>query len=99
MLRVVSTATATQEGAAELPRVGQRFRLKRTTIATVMQDGKRIAVQIPADATIIAIDPVPECKSDDRSQQVNVQWQGKDLMMFVIDIQERGERIQTAAEK
>jgi hypothetical protein len=76
--------------------VGQSFRLKRTTIATVMQDGKRIAVQIPAAARIIAVDPVPEHIPDDRRQQVNVRWNGKDLIMFLIDIQERGERIQTA---
>ena len=75
--------------------VGQSFRLKRTTIATVMQDGKRIAIQIPAAAKIIAIDPVPEYTSDDRRQQVTVRWMDKDLMMFLIDIQERGERIQT----
>ena len=77
----------------------QSFRLRSRTIATVMQAGERIAVRIPAGAKITAIDPVPEHKSDDRRQQVNVQWHGRDLMMFLVDLQERGVRIRAAEAK
>ena len=77
-----------------MARVSQTFRLKTTTVATVMQDGKRIAIQIPAAAKIVVVDPVPEQTSEDVRQQVNVRWNGENLMMFLIDIQERGERIQ-----
>ena len=80
-------------------RVGQSFRLKSATIATVMQDDKRIAIQIPAGAKIISVDPVPEAKSDDRRQQVNVRWNGKDLLMFLVDLQERGVRVRAGLRK
>jgi hypothetical protein len=80
---------------SRMARVGQTFRLKSTTIATVLQDGRRIAIQLPAAAKIVVTDPVPEHTSEDVRQQVNVRWNGENLMMFLIDIQERGERIQT----
>ena len=79
--------------------IGQRFRLKKQTIATVMQDGKRIAVRIPQGATVLVIDSVPEYQPGDRLQQVNVQWRGKGYIMFLVDLQERGEPIQAAAGK
>jgi hypothetical protein len=62
-----------------------RFRLRKQTIATVMQDGKRIAVRIPKGATIVAIEAVPENQSGDDLQQVNVQWRGKGYVMFLVD--------------
>ena len=79
--------------------VSQRFRLKTQTIATVMQDGKRIAVRIPEGATVLVVDVVPECQSCDRRQQVNVQWKGKSNTMFLVDLQERGVRIRAAEAK
>ena len=76
----------------------QRFRLKRQTIATVMLDGKRIAVRIPEGATVLVIDSVPEHPSSDVRQQVNVQWKGKNHALFLVDLQERGEPTQAAEE-
>ena len=75
----------------------QRFQLKRQTIATVMLDGKRIAVRIPEGATVLVIDSVPEHPSRDVRQQVNVQW--KNHALFLVDLQERGEPTQAAEEK
>jgi hypothetical protein len=64
-----------------------------------MQDGKRIAVRIPEGAAVLAVDAVPEYQSGDRRQQVNVQWKGKSYIMFLVDLQERGEQIRAAEEK
>jgi hypothetical protein len=83
----------------DLGGVSQRFRLKKQTIATVMQDGKRIAVRIPEGVTVLAIDFVPEYQSGDSRQQVNVQWKGKSYTMFLVDLRERGEPTQAAKEK
>jgi hypothetical protein len=77
--------------SAWLGRVSLRFRLKQQTIATVMQDGKRIAVRIPEGAAVLVVDLVPEGQSGDRCQQVNVQWKGETYTMFLVDLQERGE--------
>jgi hypothetical protein len=79
--------------------MSQRFRLKKQTIATVMQDGKRIAVRIPEGATVVAIDSVPANQSGADLQQVNVRWRGKGHMMFLVDLQEHGVPIQAAVEK
>ena len=49
----------------------QRFRLSAPTIATAFQDGKKVAVQIPAGAEILVIDSVPDPVVD-RNQQVKV---------------------------
>ena len=75
--------------------LGQRFRINAPTIATVFQDCKKVAVQIPAGAEILAIDSVPDPVVD-RNQQVNAKWEGRTVTMFAVDIRERGERIPTA---
>jgi hypothetical protein len=51
--------------------------MKKQTIATVMQDGKRIAVRIPQGPTVWVIESMPEHQSGDVRQQVSVQWKGK----------------------
>jgi hypothetical protein len=40
--------------------IGQRFRLNAPKIGLVFQDGKEVAVEIPAGAEILAIDSVPD---------------------------------------
>jgi hypothetical protein len=64
-----------------------------------MQDGKRIAVQIPEGATVSVIDSVPEYQPGDVRQEVNVQWKRKSYTMFLVDLQERVEPPQAAEEK
>jgi hypothetical protein len=58
-----------------------------------MQDGKRIAVQIPEGAIVLVIDSVPEYQSGDVRQEVNVQWKGKTYTVFLVDLQERVARV------
>jgi hypothetical protein len=64
-----------------------------------MQDGKRIAVQIPEGATVLAVHAIPGHQSGGDHQQVDVQWQGKSYTMFLVDLRERGEPIRSAEEK
>jgi hypothetical protein len=64
-----------------------------------MQDGKRIAVQIPEGETVSVIDSVPEYQPGDVRQEVNVQWKRKSYTMFLVDLQERVEPPQAAEEK
>jgi hypothetical protein len=69
-----------------------RFRLNAPTIAIIFEDGKKVAVQIPAGAEILAIDSVPDPVVD-RAQQVNAKWEGRTVTLFAADIRERGERL------
>ena len=72
----------------------QRFRLKTATIATIT-DGpdNRIAVQLPAGAQIVILDQIHPDAPLDSTHQVKVDWGGKLVSMFLVDIQEKGERI------
>jgi hypothetical protein len=72
--------------------LGQRFRLNEPKIGLVFQEGRQVAIQIPADAEILAIDKVPDPVVD-RKQQVRVAWKGKTIMMFAVDIREGAESI------
>ena len=74
--------------------LGQRFRLNAPKIGIVFQDGRKVAVQIPAGAEILAIDSVPDPVVD-RQQQVHVTWEGKTITMFAVDIRENAEPILT----
>jgi hypothetical protein len=76
--------------------VGQRFRLNSPSMGTLIQDGKKIVFQIPAGSEIVAIDPIPVQISKDLLSKVNIQWQGKTMTMFLVDVQERGTCIQAA---
>ena len=65
-------------------------------MGTLIQDGKKIVFQIPAGSEIVAFDPIPEELSKDLLRKVNIQWQGKIMTMFLVDVQQRGTRIQAA---
>jgi hypothetical protein len=75
--------------------LGQRFRINAPTIATAFQDGKKVAVQTPAGAEILAIDSVPDPVVD-RNQQVYTKWEGRTVTMFAVEVRDRGEPIPTA---
>ena len=67
---------------------GQRFRMQTPTLAILSQDGHRIPVTIPQGATVEVIEgPL------DGNRLVDVAWEGKTVMMFTIDLRERGARI------
>ena len=68
--------------------LGQRYRLKTPTLAIMAHDGQRIPITIPQGSTIEVIDgPL------DGSRLLDVKWEGKTVMMFTMDIRERGERL------
>ena len=67
---------------------GQRFRIQTPTLAILSQDGHGIPVTIPQGATVEVTDgPL------DGSRIVYVKWKDKTVMMFTIDLRERGARI------
>ena len=72
---------------------GQRFRIKTPVIATTDGPEKRIAVQLPAGAHIVVLDHIQPNAALDSNHQVNVEWDGKVVSMFLVDIQEKGERL------
>ena len=72
--------------------LGQRFRLKAPKLGLVIQDGREVAVQIPAGAEILAIDSVPDPVVDPQ-QRVHVALEGKTITMFAGDIREGAEPI------
>jgi hypothetical protein len=72
--------------------IGQRFRLNAPKVGLVFQDGREVAIQIPAGAEILAIDSVPDPVVD-LQQQVHVAWEERTITMFAVDIRECGEPI------
>lgn len=62
------------------------------TIALSLQGGKKIAVAVPVDAEIVVTDEVPVDHAD-RNRQVSVEWDGKTVTMFAVDIRDRGVRV------
>jgi hypothetical protein len=71
---------------------GKCFRLTRAVLGLEKLQGKRCATTIPEGALIRILGPAPE---DQR--MVEVLWLGQHLAMFLIDIEERGEQVNTAA--
>jgi hypothetical protein len=63
------------------------FRLKRVTFAIATTDGNRTAVSLPVGAVIHVIGGQTETDT----RMVDVQWLGNSLVMFAIDVLERGE--------
>jgi hypothetical protein len=68
---------------------GKKFRLNNTTLAVENMAEERRAVQVPAGETITVLSgPKP---SD--SRMVDVLWNNRTLLMFLEDIQRRGQEI------
>ena len=69
-----------------------KYRLTTATIALLVSgDGKSRSMQVPAESTITVLEGLTE--SDIPNRQVQVQWIGKRLRMFAVDLLERGERV------
>ena len=68
----------------------QRFRLKGAAIAASFEDGKEQVLYIPAGAEIVVAGSLGDGPTN---REVNVEWEGKTLTMFAVDLLERGERI------
>ena len=61
-----------------------RFRLKKETLAMGDENGKRVAVEIPAGDTVDLIaDPSPGNK------MVDVLWEGRRVAMYAVDLKQR----------
>jgi hypothetical protein len=68
---------------------GKRFRLKLATVAIDSSGGKRIAVTVPVGSIIEVIrGPLAE-----GTWIVDVRWDGRPLVMFAEDVEDRGEEI------
>jgi hypothetical protein len=72
---------------------GQRYRLKTPTLAIMDHEGQNTPITIPSGAVVEIVNgPL------DGNRLLDVQWDGKAVMMFTTDIRERGERLGTATE-
>ena len=64
---------------------GKCFTLNRSTLAIDLIDGKRTAVSVPESATI---EVLPGSTKGDVT--VEVLWDGRAVVMFAVDVTERG---------
>jgi len=73
-----------------------RFRIRTATVALETIDGgPKTATILPAKSEI-EIDYLPDGIRP-TTWMIDVRWKGRTITMFLIDIQERGERIDGAA--
>ena len=78
--------------------VVHRFRLNSATMAVHYRhdDQKGVALIIPAGSEVISHEVVDGRPGFDRSKFVAVEWDGRTVCMFLLDLLERGERVQQA---
>jgi hypothetical protein len=76
----------------------ERFRLKSATTAVHHLDAasKGVAVVIPAGSEVVSENPIDMRAGIDRSQFVSVRWARRVVEIFLADLIERGERINTS---
>jgi hypothetical protein len=87
--------------AALLPRVierglmlEQRYRLKVPTLAIMRQNDLPITVMVPLGGIVhVTADAL------DENRLVDVEWKGKTLKMFTLDIYQRGELVERQGTK
>jgi hypothetical protein len=73
----------------------QCFRLRSSTTAVQPTFGSKWeAITIPAGALVAIATPLENFVRSDRAGFIAVNWDGKTVNMFVVDLQERGERVQ-----
>ena len=68
--------------------VGKRYRLNTPTLAIMVHDGQHSSVTVPA-GDIVQVTDGPL----DENRLVEVEWEGKVLLMFAVDLRERGEPV------
>ena len=66
----------------------QKYRLTGPTLAIYREDGHHVSVTVPKDATITIVDGKPF----DGERLMDVEWEGRIVMMFTHDLRERTER-------
>lgn len=69
--------------------IGQRYRLHVPTMAIMTTpEGKRVPTTVPKNALVtVKAGPL------DGTRLVDVEWDGHTVMMFTIDLRERGARV------
>jgi hypothetical protein len=70
------------------PMPGERYRLNTPTLAILSLDGHRIPVTIPSGGIVL----VTSSTYEDR-QLVDIEWEGKKLLIFAVDLRDRGELV------
>ena len=71
---------------------GQRFQIKSPTIALLHSGGRKTAIMIPANETVTLLpDSVAE------QTFVTIDWNGETLEVFLEDIRDRGEQVNSAS--
>jgi hypothetical protein len=75
------------------------FRLNTATMAVHQRSGEPhgSAVMIPAGSEIVSQERVDFRPGFDRSRLVEVRWAGRTVSMFLLDLMERGERVDRAS--
>ena len=73
---------------------GMKFRLSRSTLGFVFVDSGKRAIKVPTDSVIeVLTGEVNEL------HMVEVDWQGTRVMLFVVDVQERGIPVKSSHSK
>ena len=78
------------------------FRLNAATLSVALVDGQRVPLVIPKNAVVKVAkhlngEPLGEVSRLLNGEPwVEVEWQGRQALMFLIDLQERGSKISTA---
>ena len=72
---------------------GRVYRLRTATLGILSEDdgARRIAVTLPADSVLT----VASAKAES-DRMIDVLWEGRQIRMFVIDLRERGETVDSA---
>lgn len=69
----------------------EQYRLKIPTLAIMSHAGQNLPITIPQGGMVVVVNgPL------DGTRLVDVEWEGKTVMMFPTDVRERGERINAA---
>ena len=64
---------------------GRRFKLETSTLSIGEVDGKCVAVTIPAGNTVKVV-----AGPRDGDRMIDILWEGRILVMFAIDLKQRG---------
>ncbi len=68
--------------------VGQRYRMKTPTLAILVQGGERVPMTIPSSGIVRVLR-----QNHFDIHQVDVEWEGKVMLMFAVDLRDRGELV------
>jgi hypothetical protein len=74
---------------SQLPKVGNRYRLKSATLAISSQEGLLLHKTIPAGGVVLVVGGRME-----EARMAVVEWEGRILTMFARDLNDRGELVE-----